>query len=72
VTRRLGVGRRQDQCELVAADAVGAIAVAQALACQGAHAHEDGIAGRVPAVVVDHLEVVEVQQDQRERIAVAA
>ena len=61
----------QDHRELVAADAAGDVGGADHLA----HAHcrlgEHGVAGEVPDLVVHALEVVEVEDDQREPPVVA-
>src|SRR3546814_12420120 len=53
--------------ELVATVAHGVAAVADALAQHHCHAAQDIVAGRVPAHVVDGLETVEVDHDQRRR-----
>jgi hypothetical protein len=62
---------REQQRELVAADPVGT--VARAGRAQDAREHpEDRISLGVSVAVVDQLEVVDVQQDQGERVAVAS
>ena len=66
-----GVGVRQDDRELVAADAEGTVAVAQRVADAVGHAHEQAVAGRMALAVVDDLEVVEVDEQQRDGHLVA-
>src|SRR5207237_1344981 len=70
----IGVGKRRlrhDHGELVAADATGDVGraydVPDALRGVGEH----GVAGQMPDPVVDRLEVVEVEDDQRELSVVA-
>src|SRR3546814_18855601 len=53
--------------ELVAAVAHRVAAVADALAQHRCHAAQDIVAGRLPAHVVDGLEAVQVDHDQRRR-----
>ena len=74
VVELVGVGERrlgQDDRELVAADAAGDVGrahdVADALGRLGQH----GVAGEVADAVVDRLEVVEVEDEQREPPVVA-
>ena len=68
--RGLRVG--QDDGELVAADAEGAVAVAQGVADAVGHADEEAVAGGMAFAVVDDLEVVEVDEQQRDRHLVAS
>ena len=57
--------------ELVAADAEGAVAVAQRVADGVGHAQQQLVARRMALVVVDDLEVVEVDEQQGDRHLVA-
>ena len=61
----------QDHRELVAADAAGDVGVAHDLADALGDLGEHGVAGEVADAVVDRLEVVEVEDDQREPAVVA-
>src|SRR3546814_2655834 len=65
--QRLRLVDIQRHRELVATVAHGVAAVADALAQHRRHAAQDIVAGRVPAHVVDGLETVEVDHDQRRR-----
>jgi hypothetical protein len=58
--------RKQDR-ELLAADPAGDVAAAQALHRSDRDAAQDDVALLVPVQVVQELEVVEVERDQRER-----
>ena len=70
--RRLGVGQvREDQRELVAADPGHGVALAQGRAHPLADLLEHVVADPVAEGVVDLLELVEVDQDDREQAAVA-
>jgi hypothetical protein len=62
---------RQEDGELVAADAEGAVGPTQGNSHELAEAAQDAIAGGMPAAVVDRLEVIEVDEQQRERNSVA-
>ena len=62
-TGSVGVGHQDG--ELVAADAEGAIGVARHLADQAAHLAQQVVAGGMAVRLVDHLEIVEVDQQQR-------
>ena len=66
--RGLLVGGADEQRELVAAVARGDVIRADAAAQRGADAPQDGVAGEVPVLLVDLLEVVEVDQHQRGRV----
>ena len=66
----VGVGVREDDRELVSADAEGPVSVAQRITDAVGHAHQETIAGRVTLAVVDDLEVVEVDEQQRHRYLV--
>ena len=68
--RGLRVG--QDDGELVTADAEAAVPVAQGVADAVGHADEEAVSGRVTLGVVDDLEVVEVEEQQRDRHLVTA
>ena len=61
------VGVRQDDRELVAADAEGAVAVAERVPDRVRHPEEQLVAGRVALPVVHDLEVVEVDEQERHR-----
>ena len=65
------VGMRHDDGELVAADPVGAIGRADGGRHQGAEAAQQLVGGAVAGGVVDPLEVVEIDEHQRGRGAVA-
>ena len=65
--RIAGIGVRQQHSELVAADAEGPVPVAQRVADGVGHAQQQLVAGGVALVVVDHLEIVEVDEQQRHR-----
>ena len=70
----LGVGERrlrEDHRELVAADAAGDVGVADDLADALGDLGQHRVAGEVADPVVDRLEVVEVEDDQREAPVVA-
>ena len=67
VARRL----RHDHRELVAADAAGDVDPANRLAEPVRRLGEDAIARKVSDLVVDRLEVVEVEDDERELALVA-
>ncbi len=69
--RVVGVGVWQQDRELVTTDAEGTVAVAQGVADGVGHAYKQAIAGRMAFAVVDDLEVVEVDQQQRHRHVVA-
>ena len=64
-------GLRQDHAELVAAEAPDDVGLAQPRAQQRRDGAEQFVAGRVPVAVVDVLEVVDVDRQQRRRMAVA-
>jgi len=64
-----GVGVRQQQGELVAADPGGDVGLAQDRAHAARHGGERRVTGCVAVAVVDLLEAVEVDDDQRERLA---
>ena len=68
----LGVARRQQERELVAAGAVGAVAAAQVGPHDLGDRPQQVVARRVAALVVDRLEVVDVDHHQGERLAVVA
>ena len=64
-----GIGRvrvRQDDGELVTADAEGTVTVAECVPDAVGHTHEETVAGRVSLAVVDLLEVVEVDEQERD------
>ena len=65
------VGRRQDQRELVAAEPGHRVGLAQRAAQARSHELQQTIAGMVADRVVDVLEPIEIQDEQRERVAVA-
>ena len=65
--RRLG----QDHRELVAADAAGDVGRADDVADAVGRLGQDAVAGEVADAVVDRLEVVEVEDDERQAAAVA-
>ena len=65
------VGVRQDQPELLAADAAGVVVARSCVQSRLAEPVQHGVALQVAVAVVDALEVVEVEQQQRDRIAVA-
>ena len=67
----LGVGVRQEDRELVATDPEGTIDPAQARDGEAAEVGQGPVAGGVALLVVDRLELVDVQQDERDRDAVA-
>ena len=68
-----GLRRRDEDEELLAAPAHDHVGLAQRLAQPLGDGDEDRVAGRVPVAVVDLLEVVEVDQEQRlDRLAVGA
>ena len=70
----LGVGHgrlREDDGELVAADAAGDVGRADDVAEPLGRLGEHGVAGEVADPVVDRLEVVEVEHDQRQLALVA-
>ena len=66
----IGVGVRQQQRELVAPDPVGAIP-GPGLAQHLGHAPEHRVAVRMPVMVVDELEVIDIQHDQCQGILIA-
>ena len=71
---RLGVlerGLRQDHAELVAAEPADDVGVAQPRAQQRRHRAEQLVAGRVAVAVVDVVEVVDVERQQRGGVPVA-
>ncbi len=70
--RAVGAGGRQRDRELVAADAIGAVAGALGRADGLGERLQALVAGLVAAGVVDRLEVVEVDQHERERRVGAA
>jgi len=65
-------GLGEQQRELVASDAAYDIHDAQPLSKQIADRHEDVVAGFVTQGVVDALEVVEIEEGQRERLLMSA
>src|SRR5581483_12249068 len=65
--RRLG----EDDRELVAADAAGDVGAADDRAQALRDLAEDGVAAQVADLLVDRLEVVEVEEDERETAVVA-
>jgi len=67
--RRVALG--QHDHELVACVACKELLAANALADQGRELAQHEIAGQVPLAVVDRLEVVHVEEQQRERSLVA-
>ena len=70
----VGVGEpttREDDRELVAAHPAGDVGRADDVADPLGRLREHGVAGEVPDPVVDRLEVVEVEDDQREAAVVA-
>ena len=69
--RSVPVGLGQDDRELVATDPEGPIRAAQAGRDLRSHAAQEEVAGRVTGRVVDLLELVEVEEHQGERPAVA-
>ena len=69
---RLRVGVRHQDRELVAADPEGAVGVADHLGDEAPHPLEQLVARRVALRVVDELEVVEVEDQQRDRHAIPA
>ena len=66
----LGVGAAEHERELVAADAIGGVAGAD-VAQDGGHAPQQRVAVRMAVAVVEELEVVEVDHDDAQRVAVA-
>ncbi len=66
-----GIGFRQQDAELVAAVAAGDVDVAQAGADHAGHAADHFVARRVALLVVDRLERVDVQHQQRGRTSQA-
>ena len=62
---------REEDRELVTADAEGAVGAAQGVVQQGAEAAQDAIAVGVAARVVDRLELVDVDEEERQRDVVA-
>jgi hypothetical protein len=70
--RGLRGGVRQDQRELLAADPCRRVRAAHDAAQLRPHAAQDLVAVRVTVRVVDHLEVVEVQDHERQRLTLAA
>src|SRR6266581_3796809 len=64
--RALGGGFGQHQRELLAPGAAGDVAAADMALQQRGDLHEDQVAGGVPGGVVDLLEAVEVDHDQRD------
>src|SRR6266851_3109418 len=69
--RALGGGGGQHQRELLAPVAAGDVAAADMALEQRGDLHEDKVAGGVPGSVVDLLEAVEVDHDQRDPTAFA-
>src|SRR5437016_14512059 len=64
-------GFRQDDAELLAAVAGEALVPADAYAEKRCELAQDEVPGQVTVCVVDLLEMVDVEQDQRQRAAVA-
>jgi hypothetical protein len=62
-------GAGQDQSEFLSADPPERVALAHDGPCRGAEALQHPIAGRMTEPVVDGLEVIEVEEDQRQRFA---
>ena len=62
---------REEDRELVTADAEGAVGTAQGVVQHGAEAAEDAIAVGMATRVVDRLEVVDVDEKERQRDVVA-
>ena len=69
MTRAGEVGLGEDQRELLAAVAAGEVDLADAAEQDLADRAQDRVAGLVAMGVVDLLEVVEVEEDERERVA---
>ena len=69
--RPLEIGMRQEDRELVAPDAERAIGLAERTVDELAEAAQHAVAAGVPTTVVDGLELVEVDDQQRERVLVA-
>jgi hypothetical protein len=61
----LEIGRRQQEGELVTAHAEGPVAASDRMHRDPAHGGEQVVAGRMASFVVDLLEVVHVDQQQR-------
>ncbi len=70
--RALGVTAGEQQRELVAAGAIGAVAAAQVRTHDLGDRPQEVVAGRVALHVVDRLEVVDVDHDERQRLLVVA
>ena len=66
------IGTGQDRDEFVAAVAIEQVAVARGVGQRLRHAHQERIAGGVAAGVVEGLEPVEVEHEDRERPPAAA
>src|SRR5829696_7692835 len=64
--RLLAVGSRQQDEELLATEADGGVAVPDRCLQEPGHRGEDGVPGRMPEAVVDRLEVVDVEGDDRQ------
>src|SRR5205814_6047120 len=69
VLRALDVRAREEDRELLAAPARDVVNLSYRLEDGLGELPQDEVAGRMPVAVVDRLEVVEVGEDQRERIA---
>ena len=67
--RHVHVGAREEHGELVAADAIELVPGSRHREHGGGHGLEHLVAGGVALVVVDDLEVVEVDEDEREGLA---
>jgi len=66
----LSGGVRQQDHEFVAAPAAGSVGVARRLLQQRGESAQQAVASLVPVAVVDRLEAVQIDEDERERIAV--
>ncbi len=69
--RPLEIGVRQEDRELVAPDAECAIGLPERTVHELAEAAQEAVAAGVPTTVVDGLELVEVDDQERERVLVA-
>src|SRR5262245_28830498 len=61
-----------DRCELIAAVTEAGIALAERGLQNNANLQQNAIAGRMPKAVVDRLEVIDVEQRERELAAITA
>lgn len=67
-----GVGLREKKCELVAADSKRRVRSSQGFLQSCGSGAEDFVAARMTMLVVDFLEAVQIENDEAERLAVAA